>query len=603
MLVLTVLVLALTSVFAARGRFAALAELRFNRPWALIAAFAVQLVIFTTVPDELGLSLPLLHICTYVLAGWFVVANRHVPCLWLIGIGGALNLAAISANGGVMPAAPDAVAAAGIAPGASGFVNSAAAGGANLSFLGDVFSIPAGWPFNNVFSLGDMCIVVGLFVAMHRICGSRLIPSGAGEFSRLLEHRDFVRLWGSQAISNVGDWIYSLAVATAVVESHGGSHALAFLLVAQVGPAAMTGIVGGPVVDRFSRRKVMLVADLARAAAVGSLLLGGLSSLAHLYAVAACLGIFEALFQPSLQASLPNLVPRERIVAANSVVSATFNFAVMGGPIFGGLLVAAFGVEPVLFLNAGSFLLSAVLVLRSRIPRDEASSETRAPLKDLVDGISYSIRTPLVRGILAVTGLVMFASAIRSPLEPLFVLRVLDEPAQSLGLLGGVWGLGMVMGSAAAPAAARAWPRERLLAAGIGLVGLAVLVASQALSFTTVLFCWLMCGIGNAIGTVSYESLLQERTPDALRGRVISGSEAALNIAYLAGASAAAVLGSHLELRLVYAFSGALLTATALLTGRLLGDTPHLGPAEEAPGVAPAPHAAAAQPAGVSPPG
>jgi hypothetical protein len=121
-----------------------------------------------------------LHLATYGAAGWFAWANRRLPGVPLMALGGALNLAAIVANGGVMPASPSAWERAGFEvpePGDEQFTNSAPVEDATLGFLGDVFAIPEGWPFANVFSVGDVVIVVGLGWLAHAWC--RRTPSPA----------------------------------------------------------------------------------------------------------------------------------------------------------------------------------------------------------------------------------------------------------------------------------------------------------------------------------------------------------------------------------------------------------------------------------------
>jgi hypothetical protein len=112
------------------------------------------------------------------MAGWFALANRHLPGLPLIAMGGALNLAAIVANGGVMPASAAALRLAGL-PAEAGFSNSAHVADANLAWLGDVFAIPSGWPFANVFSIGDVVVVIGLGYLTHRWC--RTLAGGADD--------------------------------------------------------------------------------------------------------------------------------------------------------------------------------------------------------------------------------------------------------------------------------------------------------------------------------------------------------------------------------------------------------------------------------------
>jgi hypothetical protein len=167
--------LCLASVPLARGRLGALADLRFRAARLLLAAIAVQILIVSVIPGEGSPAMHnAVHVATYFLVGAFVVANRRIPWVWLIALGGALNFAAIAANGGVMPADPDAVAAAGLAVDPGEFVNSGVVADPHLAFLGDVFAVPASWPVSNVFSVGDVLILLGALLAMHCVCASRL---------------------------------------------------------------------------------------------------------------------------------------------------------------------------------------------------------------------------------------------------------------------------------------------------------------------------------------------------------------------------------------------------------------------------------------------
>jgi hypothetical protein len=171
MLVGAALLLCILSVPLTGGRLSALADLEFRRAWLAVAAIAVQVLIISVLPAVgKGLSAEI-HLASYVLLGAFLVANRHIPGLLVIAVGGALNLAAIATNGGVMPADPDAIAASGISRSATEFANSAPADGAPLGFLGDVFHTPGWLPIHNVFSVGDLVIVVGALLLLHRACG------------------------------------------------------------------------------------------------------------------------------------------------------------------------------------------------------------------------------------------------------------------------------------------------------------------------------------------------------------------------------------------------------------------------------------------------
>jgi MFS family permease len=571
MLVLAFFCLCVLSVPLARGKLTELAHVRFRAVWALALAGGIQVVILGIAPGGWTGVHAVLHVGSYLLAGWFVVANRRIPGVLLVGAGGALNLITIAANGGMMPVLPSAARAADLATVPQLFHNTAIMASARLPFLGDVFAVPAPYPFNNVFSAGDIFIAIGAAVALHRLCRSRLVPSGTGQFVSLLHHRGFMRLWGAQAASNIGDWVYSLAVATALSLRGGGPEAFAILLILQVAPSAVVGALGGPLVDRMSRKRLMVGSDILRGVAVASLLVVGVPTRAHLYVVAFFLGLFGALFLPSFQASLPDLVPKESLVAANSVVSTTFHVAVMAGPIIGGVLVARFGSTIAFALNAATFGISALLVGGARLPKVLAKHRpTESAVQALRDGYRYIVATPLVRGIFVALGLIMLASALKAPMEPLFILRTLGLRPDALGVVGGAWGVGMVLGSLAAPAVARRWVRERLFALSVVLVGLAVLAASQQTLLSPVLLLWFVAGLGNGSGTVFYESLLQERVPEALRGRVLAASEAMLDGAFLVGVFAAGLVGERLGVRGAFVCSGLMFLLAGLVSYRMI---------------------------------
>ena len=133
-------------------------------------ALAAQVLLMSVLPDSRpGLSRAA-HLATYALAGLFVLANRQVPGVWVIATGGALNLAAIVANGGTMPASRRALESSGWQQDPDRFANSAVLDDPRLPWLGDVFAIPT----VSVFSVGDVVIVLGVAVLLHRVCR----PSG-----------------------------------------------------------------------------------------------------------------------------------------------------------------------------------------------------------------------------------------------------------------------------------------------------------------------------------------------------------------------------------------------------------------------------------------
>ncbi len=163
--------LCLALVALTGGDLRRLAELRLRSTPLLFLALAVQVLITDIVEGDA--PRPLLisaHLATYGLAGVFVWHNRHVPGLALLSVGAACNAVTIALNGGTLPASAEALRRAGIHISPAEFTNSGVLPHPRLGFLGDVFAVPAGWPLANVFSIGDVLIVLGAAWCLHRAC-------------------------------------------------------------------------------------------------------------------------------------------------------------------------------------------------------------------------------------------------------------------------------------------------------------------------------------------------------------------------------------------------------------------------------------------------
>ena len=182
---LVVIALCLASVPLTGGRLARLGDLRLRRGGLALAAIALQVLVVSVAPRGLAGLHEILHVASYGLLAAFGWANRRVTGVPVVLAGGALNLLAIVANGGVMPTDPDVAAAAANHAAAGEFLNSVPVADARLGFLGDVLATPASLPLHNVYSAGDVVIVLGLLVIVHAAChrqnaaSSRARPTGS----------------------------------------------------------------------------------------------------------------------------------------------------------------------------------------------------------------------------------------------------------------------------------------------------------------------------------------------------------------------------------------------------------------------------------------
>ena len=176
MLMLAVVIVGIITVRPAGGSLSALGRVRLRYAPAIFGALALQIAIVSVVPGGSPWLHRVLHIGSYALAGVFVVANRRVAGMRILALGATLNLIAILANNGVMPASRSALRTAGKLASSTNFLNSAAVPHPHLLFLGDVLAVPHAVPLANVYSIGDVCIAIGVAIAIHGLAGSRLVP-------------------------------------------------------------------------------------------------------------------------------------------------------------------------------------------------------------------------------------------------------------------------------------------------------------------------------------------------------------------------------------------------------------------------------------------
>ena len=570
MLIAAALLVCIATVPIAGGRLGYLADLELRHRWTLPAAFGLQLTIVYVIPHWPGALLETGHMASYGFAAWFLWANRRVPGLMIIALGGLSNFVAIAVNGGVMPASRAALAMAGLEDEPGQFASSVPVGNAKLQFLGDIFAVPASWPVHNVFSVGDVCIVVGAFVLVHKLGHSALFRPSTGDFRALVRNGAFVRVWGAQAVSNLGDWMYTLAVVTTLAGDGAGAGALAGLLLAQVAPAAVAGALGGQLVDRLPRKVVMIGCHAVSATAV-------VVAAPRRHSLARPLLRRRRLpggDGRALQAERARLAAEHRARPSRRRGQRTPHRHLPcrpdGGP--GARRGDRRRLRPRARLRGERGLVRdrGRVALRGAdaAPRAHAGLRAAGDRRELPACAGHPPDTRRDdrdrprdgRGLDqdAARALVRDADARREPAGP--------RPARRR--LGDGHGAGVRPRAAARPALAS---RVAHRMARSRWSGACVMASALARSFNPVLAYWAVAGVANAVAVISYQSLLQERTPDRLRGRVVAASEAVLDASLIVGALTAGSIGALAGIRGAFAISGAIFIGTALLARLMLG--------------------------------
>jgi MFS family permease len=380
--------------------------------------------------------------------------------------------------------------------------------------------------------------------------------------------RSFRLLFLATLGSGLGTWLAYVALTVDVFDRTDSASWVAALLVADFLPLVAIGFLLGPLVDRLSRKRLMIASDLVRFAVF--CLLPFANSAAVIVALAAVAGAATGLFRPALYAGLPNLVDERDLPSANSLLQSVENLTWAVAPLLGGVLVAVWSPDAAYWMNAVTFLVSAALL--ARIPQhllQAARAESRGHVRDIVEGASLVVHSAALLAVLVTWNLFMFASAGVNVAEVVLAEESFDSGAFGFGLLVGATGLGLVLGSFMAGGWLERWELQRVYGGSIALVALGIGCAAVSPNVWVAAAFVVLLGLGNGAAVVCNALLVQRGAPDHVRGRaftVIMGS----NYALLAlGMAAAGPLTNVIGPRWLWG-SAALLSGAAAVFGYTL---------------------------------
>lgn len=376
------------------------------------------------------------------------------------------------------------------------------------------------------------------------------------------------RLAAARLISITGGAAAYTALMFTVYERTGSATWLSATLLLTFGVAGIFAPLGGALGDRFDRKRVMVVSDLAGAACFGAMAF--LHDPGWLLGFAFWSAIVEQPFWSSSAAAIPNLVDEEHLAWANGLVALGRNTGIMVGPAVGGLLVGAIGPGWVFGLNGISFVLSAVLVwsVRARFSGDRSDATEHEGLRA---GFVFLARERVLRTIVfAWTALVLGMGFVMVADVPL--VEHFDAGSLGYGLLIGTWGAGSVLGSLAGRKLTEE-KEPRALFLGMALIALSTGAIAVSPWFVPILVMSLLSGFGDAVTMVAEQGIQQRRTPDAVRSRVVSAAEAIITVAFALSLVVAGPVLEALGPQNVYAIGGATaLAGSAVLLPVLRGE-------------------------------
>jgi MFS family permease len=385
-----------------------------------------------------------------------------------------------------------------------------------------------------------------------------------GRLGLLRRSPSFGYLFFATAGSSFGTYLAAVALVLQIKELTESGAWIAALLIADFLPIVLIGFLLGPLIDRFSRRKMMIASDLVRFGVFA--VLPFVDSPAGLVGLAAVTGVATGFFFPAANAAIPNLVPEEELANANSLTVTVDTLAMTIGPVAGALLFAAWGPTVPYVVNAVTFLVSAALLVR--ISERKLRSEdplTRGHWRDVADGVRLVARARPLRTVLVVWNVALIGSAAINVSEVFFAKDTLDAGDVGFGALVGASGVGLALGSfLAAPALGKAGLRRNYVASLV-LMGVGWLAA--ALSPTIWLAVAFAVGgaAGNGAVVVCNRLLVQRGAPDQYRGRALATIMSSNYLVLGLAMAAAGVLTDVVGARTVLIAAGLVFLVAALV--------------------------------------
>lgn len=391
-------------------------------------------------------------------------------------------------------------------------------------------------------------------------------PAPDHDVRAVLRLTSFRRLWIACGLSSLGDWLGLLATAAMAGALTQGSYAaqnmaIALVFILRLAPAVVLGPLAGAVADRLDRRWTMVVGDLLRFVLFASIVLVG--TLQWLFVATVLIECVALFWSPANDATVPNLVPRRRLEAANQLnLVATFGSAPIAGLLYAVLSVLADGstampslpdINPVtvaLWVNAITFLISALVIWRLDLPYSRAREAAReaSVIRSIVDGWRFVMATRLIRGlVLGMLG-AFAAGGLVVGLAQTFVADLGGGQA-GFGVMFGAVFTGLAVGMWVGPRVLAGFSRRRLFGLALSAAGVFLVLLALVPNLVLAVLFTVTLGICGGIAWVTGYTLLGLEVDDEVRGRtfafVHSAARVVLVLALAGGPALAAGVGRH----------------------------------------------------------
>jgi predicted MFS family arabinose efflux permease len=374
-------------------------------------------------------------------------------------------------------------------------------------------------------------------------------------FNVLRTNRDLRLLFVAQNLSFMGDWFTFVALAGLVQDVTGSKFLVSLLLVAFSLPSFLASPIGGPVADRYDRRKVLIIVSILQAVAATGLLFIGDSRIWIAFVAQGSIAALAAFVRPALEAAIPNLARNpEELRQANAVFGSSWGVMLAVGAGIGGIFSQAFGREAAFIADIATFLIATGLIALVTRPMQEARTKTKSrrihPIRDMGEALHLAKSDPAIMSLLMSKMTFAVGAGVVSQLA-VYAADSFNSGDAGRGLMLGLRGLGSALGPLVAARFVKDDLSRVILVCGISGLGFAggyLAAAASPILIIAAIFIGLAHLGGGAQWTLSTYGL-QMRCPDEMRGRVLAGDFALITLSLGLSSLAAGVVSEYIGAR------------------------------------------------------
>jgi MFS family permease len=379
----------------------------------------------------------------------------------------------------------------------------------------------------------------------------------------VFRNRSFTLLWIGQVVETIGASLTSLAASILIFRMTGSAASVGLMLMASAAPTILVGLLAGVVVDRYDRKRIMVIADLTRAVLV--LLIPFLipQSIAWLYIIVMLSAAVTQFFDPAHEAVLPEIASDEELAAANSLMAISSFGATAVGFAASGLIASRFSIEWAFYFNALCYAFSALAIWLARIPALAVTAESglAAVGHNLREGARVLMDTPILKSLFLVFAIIFVSFGLSNTLLLPFALKALGATEFEYGLQEAVTSIGFVIGSLWMARISDRLREGQWIALGLIGMGLVSVGYASMRAVAPAIAVIAISGLLNAPLSIARALVIQRNTPREMRGRVNSFFFVCRDVLFLVG-MAAAGLADIFPIRLLY-LASALMTLVA----------------------------------------